>query len=584
MGELFIGGAGVARGYLNRPELTQERFLHDPFSRQTDARMYKTGDLARYREDGIIEYLGRVDNQVKVRGYRIELGEIESSLASHPAVQSCVVLAREDSPGDKQLVAYIVSRGSAPATVDEFQSFLKERLPEYMVPVKFVFLDAFPLTNNGKVDRKALPAPRAEEARPDQNLEGPRNPTEEALASIWKEVFKVESVGIHQDFFDLGGHSLLAIKVMARIRDKFGLDLPVLILFESPTIATLAENIDKRAVQPVTEESSSAQIMVQIQPGKPTQLPFFCVCASAATALGMRPLAAAMDPTIPFYSIQNKGLDGSEPFHTIEEGARFNVNEIRKVQPHGPYRLGGYCAGGTKAFEMASVLEEMGEQVNIVVLVDTQNLAFPKLMPTHKAVYRLVRFFFQRIAFHSRRLFSMPLKDWRDFLKGRLKALGVNIRRITRTNGTANNVQPQGENKAARAVAHSAIRDVDLQLKLEANDRMAWNKFVPRPLGSNVIVVRASERPANPFDDEYLGWKSSVKGTIEAYEAVGNHDTIYTGTSIRLIAERINAKLRATSKAKHPLVLSRDHSAGRPDQSTSPSSNTPEVPVRRQIR
>ena len=423
MGELFIGGAGVARGYLNRPELTQERFLHDPFSSQGGARMYKTGDLARYREDGIIEYLGRVDNQVKVRGYRIELGEIESSLASHPAVQSCAVLAREDTPGDKQLVGYVVSRGTGPARVDEIQSFLKDRLPEYMVPAKFVFLDAFPLTNNGKVDRKALPAP-VEEARSDNNLEAPRTPTEKSLAAIWKEVFKVESVGINQDFFDLGGHSLLAIKVMARIRDKFGLDLPVLVLFESPTIATLAEKIDKRAEQPVTEVTSSSQIMVQIQPGKPNQLPFFCVCASAATALGMRPLAAAMDPAIPFYSVQNMGLDGAEPFHTIEEGARFNVDEIRKVQPHGPYRLGGYCAGGTKAFEMASVLEQMGEKVDIVVLVDTQNLAFPKLMPSHKAVYRLVSFFFQRMAFHTRRLFSMPMKDWRDFLKGRVKALG----------------------------------------------------------------------------------------------------------------------------------------------------------------
>jgi amino acid adenylation domain-containing protein len=249
MGELYIGGAGVARGYLNRPDLTQERFLPDPFSRElsgkSDARMYKTGDLARYREDGIIEYLGRVDNQVKVRGYRIELGEIEAVLASAPAVQSCAVLAREDTPGDKQLVGYVVSRGGKPPAVEELQSYLKDRLPEYMVPAKFVFLDSFPLTHNGKVDRKALPAPVNEEKRPAADSAQPRTATEEAIAAIWMEMFKIDHVGIHDDFFDLGGHSLLAIKVMSRIRDVIGVDLPVLNLFENPTIAALAADVAK---------------------------------------------------------------------------------------------------------------------------------------------------------------------------------------------------------------------------------------------------------------------------------------------------------------------------------------------------
>ncbi len=568
MGELFIGGAGVARGYLNRQELTQERFLRDPFSDESDARMYKTGDLARYREDGIIEYLGRVDNQVKVRGYRIELGEIEAALASHAAVQSCAVLAREDTPGDKQLVGYVVSRGSKPATVEELQGHLKDGLPEYMVPAKFVFLDAFPLTNNGKVDRKALPAPQWEEARPGQELDGPRNATEETLTNIWKEIFKVESVGIHEDFFDLGGHSLLAIKVMARIRDAFGLDLPVLILFESPTIAALAEYISKNSVQPAKDNAGSAkvvgasqssdtskagnatqiesasQIMVQIQQGKADRLPFFCVCASAATALGMRPLAIAMDQDIPFFSVQNKGLDGSEPFHTIEENARFNVEQIRKVQPHGPYRLGGYCAGGTKAYEMACQLEDMGEQVDAVIMVDTWNRAYPRSLSRPVAIFRLVRFFFARALFHARRMFSMPMKDWLAYPMGRLKALSINIRRMTKPKGKLETGPLSSEAVPAKVVANSDIRDVELQENLEANDRNAWDQYIPRGLKGEVFVVRASERPANPFDDEYLGWKPFVKGTIEAHEAVGNHDTIYTGSAIQIIAQKINARLR----------------------------------------
>jgi amino acid adenylation domain-containing protein len=248
MGELYIAGAGVGRGYLNRPELTRERFLPDPFSADSEARMYKSGDLARYREDGVIEYLGRADNQVKVRGYRIELGEIESVLASCPAVQSCVVLAREDMPGDKQLIGYLVPRSGASPTIEELQVFLRDRLPDYMVPAKFVYLDSFPLTHNGKVDRKALPAPSHEEKQPDLDEARPRNAVEEKLAGIWMELFKVKSIGIHDDFFDLGGHSLLGIKLMSRIREGFGVDLPVLTLFENPTIAGLADGLSASGI------------------------------------------------------------------------------------------------------------------------------------------------------------------------------------------------------------------------------------------------------------------------------------------------------------------------------------------------
>jgi amino acid adenylation domain-containing protein len=258
MGELYIGGAGVARGYLNRPELTRERFLPDSFSGEKEARMYRTGDLARYREDGIIEYLGRADNQVKVRGYRIELGEIEAVLASCPAVQSCVVLAREDTPGDKQLIGYFVPRGDTSATVDEIQAFLRDKLPDYMVPAKFARLESFPLTHNGKVDRNSLPSPSSEEPRPNGNTALPRTATEEKLAAIWRELFKTENIGINDDFFDLGGHSLLGIKVMSRIRDSFGVDLPVLSLFENPTIAGLATCLSEVGV---TDTSSTEQFI-----------------------------------------------------------------------------------------------------------------------------------------------------------------------------------------------------------------------------------------------------------------------------------------------------------------------------------
>ena len=247
MGELYIGGAGVARGYLNRPELTAERFLPDPFSGGTDARMYKTGDLARYRTDGALEYLGRSDDQVKVRGYRIELGEIEVALAEQPRVRLCAVLAREDEPGNKQLVAYLVARdGDVPST-DDLRAFLKERLPEYMVPARFVYLDSLPLTPNGKVDRKALPPPSRETSSGDKDA-APRTETETAVAAIWNELLKVDGIGIHDDFFDLGGDSMTAVVLIVRLHTTFAVNLELAILFERPTIAGLSEAIDMLAL------------------------------------------------------------------------------------------------------------------------------------------------------------------------------------------------------------------------------------------------------------------------------------------------------------------------------------------------
>ena len=219
VGQLFIGGAGVARGYINRPELTQARFIADPFSAQPGARLYETGDLARYRGDGTLEYLGRVDSQVKVRGYRIELGEIEATLADHPGVRACAVLAREDEPGNRQLVGYVVPREDEPPTAEDLRHSLREKLPEYMVPAQFVFLESMPLTPNGKIDRRGLPAPSSEGVSAARKVVAPRTETEKALAAIWTELLKLENVGVDDDFFDLGGHSLLAIKAVSRIRD-----------------------------------------------------------------------------------------------------------------------------------------------------------------------------------------------------------------------------------------------------------------------------------------------------------------------------------------------------------------------------
>jgi acyl-coenzyme A synthetase/AMP-(fatty) acid ligase/acyl carrier protein len=243
-GELYIGGVCLARGYFNQPELTAEKFIPNPFSQKPGEVLYKTGDLARYLPDGRIEFLGRIDHQVKIRGFRIELGEVESVLGRHPTISDTVVIAREDVPGDKRLVAYVVASRESTPTFSELRSFLKEKLPEYMIPSAFVFLDSFPLTPNGKVDRQALPAPDVARPELQEAFVAPRNQSEEMVAGIWSNVLGVERIGVYDSFFELGGHSLLVVQIISRIREVFAVDLPVRSLFETPTIAGLTELIE----------------------------------------------------------------------------------------------------------------------------------------------------------------------------------------------------------------------------------------------------------------------------------------------------------------------------------------------------
>ncbi len=244
-GQIFIGGVGVARGYWNRPELTAERFIPDPFATTPGARLYLTGDLARYRRDGSVQYLGRLDDQVKVRGFRIELGEIEAVLGQHSSVGERAVLLHEFTPTDSRLVAYLVPREGVAPTTSDLRRFLGAKLPDYMVPAQFVVLDAMPRTPNGKLNRRALPAP--EPLRPE--LEGsfiaPRNPIEEAVARSWADVLRIEKVGVHDNFFELGGHSLLAIRMMTRLRSALSVDLPLRSVFETPTVAGMADAVSR---------------------------------------------------------------------------------------------------------------------------------------------------------------------------------------------------------------------------------------------------------------------------------------------------------------------------------------------------
>jgi amino acid adenylation domain-containing protein len=259
-GELFIGGAGLARGYWRRPELTAEKFIPNPFGTTPGTRLYRTGDLARYLPDGDIEYLGRMDHQVKIRGFRIELGEIEAALAEQSIVRDVVVLMREDTPEDKRIVAYLVVDQESASPADELRRKLKEKLPSFMIPSTFIFLETMPLTPNGKIDRKALPAP--DHTRPDiaEAFAAPRTPIEEMMATIWSQTLEIEKVGIHDNFFSLGGHSLLATQVVNRVRDTFNVDVPLRLFFETPTVADFANYVAQSQVGEADDATLSAAL------------------------------------------------------------------------------------------------------------------------------------------------------------------------------------------------------------------------------------------------------------------------------------------------------------------------------------
>lgn len=367
MGELYIGGAGVARGYFNRPELTQERFLVDRFSKQAGARLYKTGDLARYRADKTLEYLGRVDNQVKIRGYRIELGEIEATLAAHPSVQSCAVLAREDSPGNKQLVGYVVWRHGAAQEVEDMLDFLKQRLPEYMVPARFVTLESFPLTQNGKVDRKALPAPDAANAgRSQRAYVAPRNDLEIGLAAAWEKVLGVPQVGITEDFFDLGGTSLSVLELIQEVAKTTGIELTLGVVFRFPTIQELVESLGSDATK-------NASMLMPLQQ-KGDGLPMFCLCGIDLYRDFARGLGTSQ-PVFGVYvaeeqALADQAVRGEKLDISIEKLAESYYQTIIRAAPHGPYRLAGISFGGVLAMEVASLMRKRGAKVDLVILLD----------------------------------------------------------------------------------------------------------------------------------------------------------------------------------------------------------------------
>ncbi len=495
-GELLIGGDGLAHGYLNRDELTAAQFIPDPFE-DGGGRLYRTGDLVRRHPDGTLEFLGRLDHQVKIRGFRIELGEIETILVAHPHVRECVAVVREDVPGDKRIVAYMIPVAGHRLDMRELGEHLGRRLPDYMAPSALVSMDAFPLTPNRKIDRKALPRPEDGDAQSGTEFVAPQDDLELKLATIWKRVLGVRRLSVTDNFFDLGGNSLLAAQMFAMMEHALGRNVPLAILFQAPTIARLAEVL--------REEKSvnwwSALTPIKSEGSKP---PLFLIHGAEGNVLLYRHLADCLPADQPVYGFQSEGLDGRATFAPrIEETAEKYVKEVLLFQSDGPYYLGGYCMGGTIAFEMARQLTSQGHAVAFLALLETYNLqTIPHPLPLPTRLWHKC----QNVGFHLANLFSVGAKDKWHFFHEKA-SVEISRMRLSACITIA---------RAWRAIGLKHALDFPHLRVDQANDR-AEEDYTPGPYPGKITLFRP-RKDFSGFDDYQMGWGDLAAGGVETHE------------------------------------------------------------------
>ncbi|WP_394841909.1 non-ribosomal peptide synthase/polyketide synthase [Pendulispora brunnea] len=505
-GELYVGGVGVGRGYLNDATRTAETFLPDPFTENGPTRLYRTGDVARWRPTGELEFLGRVDHQVKVRGFRIELGEIETVLEQHEAVRDVVVTASHD----KRLVAYVVGEDGAELSVADLREHLHTKLPAYMVPSAFVELPALPLTSNGKVDRKALPAPDVAHAYQQAPYEAPRTATEHLLAESWQRVLRAPRVGIHDDFFELGGDSILAIQAVSRAHQA-GVALTLKLLFEHPTIAKLTAAADAGA----RATGASPLLPFRTYGSKP---PLFCVHPLGGSALVYRALAEHLGDDQPVYGLHAPAVDSDEaPAESLEALARRYVEAIRAVVPKGPYHLAGWSFGGLVAFEMAQQLRAAGDEVGAVCLLDATTPSFAAAHasgPPQKDPTDVLFVFEHDLPFPVEELVGLSPDERIALVVDRVVASGAMpaavaesyVRRLVRV-----------------ASAHLAIQD----------------DYVMRPYAGLLSLVRVPHAEVDDGGDASLGWHEVAGGGLDIALMPGDHLGMVQEPQVAALAERL---------------------------------------------
>jgi amino acid adenylation domain-containing protein len=520
-GELLIGGAGLARGYLNQPAMTSTRFIPDFFGEETGARLYRTGDLVGWRSDGNLEFFGRLDNQVKIRGYRIEPQEVEMALKSQPLLRNAAVIASTDSEGRARLVAYVVPHEETNVSDRELRAYLQTRLPDYMIPAVITIMSDLPLTANGKVDQKLLPAPQWNSKVSAMNT--PRTKVEQQLVNIWREVLSLDQVGLEDDFFERGGHSLLAVKLITEIQGVFGVELPLQTVFDRPTIISQAALLEN--TQP--PESSSPLVRLQINGSRP---PLFCVHPFFGLAHCYKGLSELLGADQPLYGLQSHGLEQWEtPLPTIPEMASHYLRAIRYIQPAGPYQLAGWSMGSVIAFEMAQQLVCAGETVSFLGFFEGRRPWGAASAHSGNAPANWEALVAER---EAEALIQLAAGDL-QLSEGEIRLLSPE-QRIARYLDSI-----KARDSIAAAFSHEQLRRL---LQVSVANLLALEFYEVKTYPGDVILFRI---PLAQDQDESYGWSKIVLGHTRVYEVPGKHSEFLSGTSVRLLADKIKLHLRS---------------------------------------
>jgi len=513
-GEIYIGGDGVAAGYLNQPALTAERFITDHISMSEGAKLYKTGDLGLFLDNGEIRYLGRIDQQVKIRGHRIELGEIESQLVAYKGIQQAVVLAREDTPNNKRLVAYVILAANEDEDTTRWKNELLQHLPDYMVPADFVVLKEFPLTPNNKIDKKALPKPESKLSTPDSSYNRPKGKNEILVAEIWSSVLEMKEISANADFFELGGQSLLAVKVMTAIEKETGKRLPLSTLFENSTVAKLAKKIQSEEV-----EKYGALVPIKESGSKK---PVYLIHGAGLNILLFKFISSYLDVEQPVYGLQAAGLSKPSPLlYSLEEISALYISEMLEMDPEGPYSLVGYSSGGFIAYEMAKQLLEMGKAVNFVGIIDSYAGGMDTLESRSTLFLKKIMRQFKKIPFILKSLIKYPketISYQLNYLKYKLNIVPAHFRPEEETFST-------------------------LEAEIHNSYNIAHKNYILQPAEIRVTLFSVDKRLYYLDDPIYLGWDKFAKKGLDIYPIPGDHITMLAAPNDKKFAHILQAAL-----------------------------------------
>ncbi len=512
IGELYIGGVGVARGYLNRPELTKERFVHDPYSK---TRLYKTGDLCRWLADGNIEYIGRIDHQVKIRGFRIELDEVEAALKKHQALKDVVVIAREDVPGHKQLVAYYIKSPEVlmPSN-SELVEYMKRYLPEYMIPSAFVAMDKFPLTANGKLDREALPA--AELFTKNSNYASPRDALELAMVHVWSDVLKHANFSIKDNFFEIGGHSLLAIALSSALRQELKIEIPVAAIFSYPTIEAMTELVRHQKIDILNSHIVPIKTLGNKEP-------LFIIHPVGGNVMCYLELSKHLDCDRPIYGVQQVQIPATGSNHTIELMAKRYVNAIHDIQARGPYYLAGWSLGGVIAVEMAHQIEQSDDEVRFLGLIDS----YPdtkKISAKFGNSEILLAFaedlggrYGKELTIDKNKFYQLDYEQQLNYLFERAKAHHL-------------------------LAPHASINEINSLVNQCRHNSNAAAAHHVHPVNCPIIAFQADET-VKSMQLLLNPWEDYTQKTSQAYKLKGNHYSILNSNKVKILAKKMQDHL-----------------------------------------